>query len=327
MSIPAFPTSVHLTEVGPRDGFQNEIQILPTALKLRLIGGLVEAGLKTIQVASFVNPRKVPQMADSEEIVRHLPKNMDVLFTGLVLNVRGMERALSCGISGIEVSVSASRTHSLRNVGMSRREAIESVKTMIRTAGHRPAVHLRVSIQCAFGYPGERAPQLDKLLDMADTMFGEGVNMLCLADTTGMAHPMAIEQTIGCFQKHFGDRPIAVHLHDTRGLGLVNAYVALQMGIRHFDVSFGGIGGCPFVEGAAGNIATEDTLALLESLGIRSSVDPMRVGLCSWELSDFLGRPLPGKTYRLYRESWQRLRQQQDGASVEGSPIRGRALV
>lgn len=327
MSSPAFPTRVHLTEVGPRDGFQNENQILPTALKLRLIEGLVEAGLKTIQVASFVNPKKVPQMADSEEIVRLLPKHTDVLFTGLVLNVRGMERALACGIPGIEVSVSASDTHSLRNAGMSRREAIASVNTMIRMAGHWPVVHLRVSIQCAFGYPGEREPQLDNLLEMADTMFGEGVGILCLADTSGMAHPMAIEQTIGGFLKHFGERSIALHLHDTRGLGLVNAYVALQMGIRHFDVSFGGIGGCPFVEGAAGNIATEDTLALLESLGIRSGVDPVRVGLCSWELSDVLGRPLPGKIYRLYRESWQRLRRQRDGAGVEGSPIRWESLV
>lgn len=322
MSIPFFPTSVHLTEVGPRDGFQNENQLLPTAFKLRLIEGLVEAGLKTIQVASFVNPRKVPQMADSEEIVRLLPKHDGVLFTGLVLNVQGMERALACGIPGIEVSVSASHTHSLRNAGMGRREALETVNTMIRMAGHRPDVHLRASIQCAFGCPGEPAPELAILLDMADAMLGEGVGMLCLADTTGMAHPMAIEQTIGGFRKHFGDRSIALHLHDTRGMGLVNAYVALQMGIRHFDVSFGGIGGCPFVEGAAGNIATEDTLALLESLDIRSGVDPRRVALCSWELADFLGRPLPGKLYRLYREHWERRKQGEEGAGATGPSTR-----
>jgi len=205
---------------------------------------------------------------------------------------------------------------------MGRQEALEAVNTMIRMAGHRPDVHLRASIQCAFGCPGEPAPELAILLDMADAMLGEGVGMLCLADTTGMAHPMAIEQTIGGFRKHFGDRSIALHLHDTRGMGLVNAYVALQMGIRHFDVSFGGIGGCPFVEGAAGNIATEDTLALLESLDIRSGVDPRRVALCSWELADFLGRPLPGKLYRLYREHWERRKQGEEGAGATGPSTR-----
>ncbi len=316
MTICGFPTSVHLTEVGPRDGFQSENRILPTALKLQLIDGLVAAGLKTIQVASFVNPEKVPQMADSEEVVRRLPKPSGVLFTGLVLNVRGMERALESAIPGIEVSVSASHTHSLRNTGMGSKEALEAVKSMIRMAGHRPTIQLRASIQCAFGCPGEPAPE-GRLLEMADAILGEGADMLCLADTTGMADPIAIERTIGGFRKHFGERSIALHLHDTRGLGLVNAYAALRMGVSHFDVSFGGIGGCPFVEGAAGNIATEDTLALLESLDIRSGVDLGRVALCSWTLSDFLGKPLPGRMYRLYRVG--RERQPLEGACLAGA--------
>ncbi|MEW6258950.1 MAG: hydroxymethylglutaryl-CoA lyase [Thermodesulfobacteriota bacterium] len=321
MSISHFPTSVHLTEVGPRDGFQNESRILPTELKLRLIEGLVDAGLKTIQVASFVNPKKVPQMADSEEIARLLPQRTDVLFTGLVLNVRGMERAMDSGIPGIEVSVSASHTHSLRNAGMGIQEALEAVKTMIRMAKRRPSIHLRASIQCTFGCPGEPAPELDRLLDIAEGIFGEGVDMLCLADTTGMADPISMERTIDGFRKHFGDRSISLHLHDTRGLGLVNAYTALKLGIRHFDVSFGGIGGCPFVEGAAGNIATEDTLALLESLNIRSGVDPRRVALCSWALAEFLGKPLPGRMYRLYREHRER-GQEHEHSCVTGPSTR-----
>lgn len=303
MSIPIFPTPVSLIEVGPRDGFQNEARIIPTALKLRLIDGLVRAGFKTIQVASFVNPQKVPQMADSEAVVARLPKYPGVLFTGLVLNGRGMERALGCGLSGIEVSASASERHSMRNAGMSRQEAIDAVKSMIQMSKPYPGLQIRASIQCVFGCPDEEPPKQDVLLEMADVMLEAGAHSLCLADTTGMATPASIERTLSAFHKRFFDLPIGLHLHDTRGMGLINVYVALGLGVRSFDVSFGGLGGCPFVPKAAGNIATEDTIGLLDSLDIRCGIDPRRVAACSRELAAFLGKSLPGRCYRLYREN------------------------
>ena len=292
------PRAVILTEVGLRDGLQIESRLIPTGMKLELIDALVAAGLKSLQITAFVHPEKVPQMADAEELIRRLPAYAGVELSGLVLNPVGIERARDAGLTGVEVSVSASNTHSRRNVGLplekARRLAVEMV-TQARAAG----LKVRAGIQCAFGCVYEGAVPVRRVADMAAAYLQAGADQLALADTTGMGTPATMAAVLGAVDAIAGNTPLALHLHDTRGLGLVNLVKALEYGVARFDTSFGGMGGCPFVKGAAGNIATEDTVHLLTSLGIETGVSIEAVAACSRTLAAFLGRELPGRLYKL----------------------------
>ena len=295
----ALPDRVALIEVGPRDGFQFEKRLIPTELKLGLIRGLAESGITHIQVASFVNPEKIPQMADAEDLVRQLPSVEGVTYSGLTLNMRGLERAHAAGMQTVEVSISASDTHSRRNTGMTHKQALAQGLRMIRWAGDN-RMRVRLSIQCAFGCVYEGQVASSTITGIIRALFAEGnIAMLCLADTTGMATPRAVHALVPKVHSCVDTVPLALHLHDTRGMGLANVYAALLCGIKHFDTSLGGIGGCPFVEGAAGNIATEDTIHMLEAMGIPTGIDIRKVSSCTQELANFLGRQLPGKMYQL----------------------------
>lgn len=293
-----FPDSVNLVEVGPRDGFQLERRIIPLNLKVEIIQGLVESGLKQIQVASFVNPKRVPQMADVEAVIHRLDRDADCLYTGLALNLRGVERAHAAGLEAVEVSVSASDTHSRKNAGLSLSEAIDAGETMARAA-RGFGMRIIASIQCAFGCVYEGAVPVNTVLDMARRLQDAGAERISLADTTGMATPRSVEILLSGLLPDLGETAAGLHLHDTRGLGLVNLMIGLRHGITWFDTAFGGMGGCPFVTGAAGNIPTEDTDFLLTSIGIRTGIDRGRVSACSRKMAHFLGRSLPGRTYRL----------------------------
>jgi hydroxymethylglutaryl-CoA lyase len=296
------PRQVILTEVGPRDGFQFERKWIPTELKAELIGLLVSAGLTRIQVTSFVNPGKAPQMADAEQLVGLLPKKDAVAYSGLALNLAGVERACRAGLSWIEISISASDTHSRKNSGMAFEKALDQGLAMIQLAKHHN-MRLRAGIQCAFGCAYEGPVAVNRVLDIARRFIDQGIDSLAIADTTGMATPPAITDLLSALAPMAGNTLLALHLHDTRGLGLVNLMTALQQGITRFDTAFGGMGGCPFVPGAAGNIATEDTIHLLNSLGIETGVDPARVAQCSRKMESFLEKPLSGKLYRLLAPS------------------------
>jgi hydroxymethylglutaryl-CoA lyase len=289
---------VTLFEVGPRDGFQFEKTLIPTDLKLEMVQGLVAAGLRNIQVTSFVNPRKVPQMADAEELVRRLPKDPAVCFSGLVLNRVGLERACKSGLQAVEISVSASDSHSRRNTGMPLTVAVAQGQELIRTAV-REGLRVRASVQCAFGCVQEGPIAEDRVGQILAAFKASGAHSLALADTTGMATPPAIKRLLRRVLPATGTAPLTLHLHDTRGLGLVNLMAGLECGVTRFDTAFGGLGGCPFVQAAAGNIATEDTLYLLAALGVETGVDATAVARCSRRLADFLGKTLAGKLYRL----------------------------
>jgi hydroxymethylglutaryl-CoA lyase len=289
---------VTLFEVGPRDGFQFEKTLIPTDLKLEMVQGLVAAGLRNIQVTSFVNPRKVPQMADAEELVRRLPKDPAVCFSGLVLNRVGLERACKSGLQAVEISVSASDSHSRRNTGMPLTVAVAQGQELIRTAV-REGLRVRASVQCAFGCVQEGPIAEDRVGQILAAFKASGAHSLALADTTGMATPPAIKRLLRRVLPATGTTPLTLHLHDTRGLGLVNLMAGLECGVTRFDTAFGGLGGCPFVQGAAGNIATEDTLYLLAALGVETGVDAAAVARCSRRLAAFLGKTLAGKLYRL----------------------------
>lgn len=296
--MPKLPHNVTLIEVGPRDGFQFEKKPIPTDLKVEMIGGLIAGGLTRVQVTSFVHPAKVPQMADAERLVGLLPKKQGVVYSGLALNLTGVERAKRCQLGCIEVSISASDTHSRKNSGLSFIKALEQSLAMIRLAKDYK-MQLRAGIQCAFGCAYEGPVAVDRVLDIARQFIDQGIDSLVLADTTGMATPPAISRLLSALVPLTGNTPLALHLHDTRGLGLVNLMAALEMGVTHFDSAFGGMGGCPFVPGATGNIATEDVIYLLDSLGIATGVDPRKVAQCSRKMETFLEKPLSGKLYRL----------------------------
>jgi len=293
-----FPNSVRLIEVGLRDGFQFESKVAPTELKLEIISELVQAGLKQIQVISFVNSKRVPQMADAEELIRRLPKQDGLIYSGLVLNTKGLERACRAGLEAVEISISASDTHSRKNTGMSLNEAILQGKEMLRRA-KECNMHITAGVQCAFGCVYEGGIAEDRVLGIVSEFMSIGIDRISIADTTGMAHPLSIKSLIQKLMPELGGLPIALHLHDTRGLGLVNVMAAMECGIREFDCSLAGMGGCPFVAGAAGNIATEDTAYLMKTLNIETGIDIQKLGQCSMKLENFFEKRFPGKVCRL----------------------------
>jgi hydroxymethylglutaryl-CoA lyase len=288
------PQKVTLIEVGPRDGFQFESTIIPTELKVQIIEGLADAGISHIQVTSFVHPEKVPQMADAETLVKLLPKKDHVVYSGLVLNEKGVERAAAAGISQVEISISASDTHGLKNAGMTFSQALSKARDMIRLA---KSFHqtIRASIQCTFGCVFEDEVDTRRVIQIVGEYLEHGVDSVCLSDTTGMATPLKLEYLLGKIMPLTKQVPVMLHLHDTRGLGLVNVMTGLLHGVTSFDTSLGGMGGCPFVPGASGNVATEDTIYLLESLGIETGIDKTRVAKCSIMLENFLNKRFSGK--------------------------------
>lgn len=295
------PKHATLVEVGPRDGFQFESTVIPTHQKIRFIQEMMDAGLTWIQAASFVHPQKVPQMADADALFPQLPQREGVTFTALALNEKGVERAWAAGVGHIEISVSASDTHSRRNTGLPLAQALQKGIAMIGLAKQEKMV-VTAGIQCAMGcvYEGE-IPQ-KRVLELATGFLFEGTagaDFLSIADTTGMGNPRTVGNLLAILLPIAGKTPVGLHLHDTYGLGLANMAEALRYGITRFDASVGGMGGCPFVPGATGNIATEDAAYLLASLGFETGVDLDQLCQCARNLSAFLGRPLPGKLHRL----------------------------
>lgn len=293
----SLPPKVYITEVGPRDGLQMESVVLPTAEKLDLISGLVSAGLKAVQVAAFVHPEKMPAMADAEALVASLPGD-EIEYSALTLNLQGVARACRTTIPWIEISLSAHETHSRRNAGLSSSQALDqsgAMTVMALAAGRK----VRASIQCAFGYEAPGDVGIGQVVSLASQLVRQGADRLVLADTTGLAAPPTVRRLLAAVTPVAKKVPVGLHLHDTRGLGLANVVAALEMGISHFDASLGGLGGCPFIQGAAGNIATEDLLYLLQRLGVGTGIDIGQLAVWSRRLADFFGHPLPGKIYRL----------------------------
>lgn len=297
------PKTVTLVEVGPRDGFQFEKTVVPTERKLDVIERLADAGLRRIQVTSFVHQAKVPQMADAEMLVARLPRRERVTYSALVLNERGLDRALASGIEQVEISLSASDAHSRKNAGMPHAEALARGLSMIDRAVSA-GIDVRASIQCVFGCVEEGAIPRARIAETIRRFVDHGAHELSLADTTGMGSPPAVRKILDTVRPLAGDLPLALHLHDTRGLGLVNLMAAMDCGVTIFDTSLAGMGGCPFVPGAAGNIATEDTAYLLASLGAHTGVDIALVGAVSRDLEIFFNTSFPGRIHRLAPHSF-----------------------
>lgn len=282
-----FPRRVHLTEVGPRDGFQQEKKIIPTALKVRFITEMADAGLRRIQVTSFVNPARVPQMADAEELIRALPVKPGVTYNALVLNPRGLARALDAGVTAVEISVSASDTHSRKNTGMPVAQAVSDAIAMIETAKKR-GCHVRAGIQCAFGCVYEGPVSASSVLEIAGAFIAQGIDMLAIADTTGMATPAMVQGLMERLSPLGPEVSVALHLHDTNGRGLGNMIAGMACGVDHFDTGLGGLGGCPFVPGAVGNIDTIRAARLLHKMSIETGLDIAALEFCAERILSFL---------------------------------------
>ncbi len=291
-------TRIVIEEQGLRDGFQSESRVVPTARKLELVDELVDAGLRRIQVCSFVHPKRVPQMADAEAICAGLNRRPGVIYSGLVLNLKGVERAIAAGLDHVGASISASDTHSRKNAGVSLEEAQVRYTEMVRTAKAAGLV-VRGALQCAFGCRFEGRIDPNSVLDLAKRHLDLDIDELALADSTGMADPRSLQELMVQVVELAGDRPVILHLHDTEGKGLANALAAIQVGVRIFDTAFGGMGGCPFIKGATGNIATEDLAAMLHQMGIPTGIDVRAVAAISRSLETFFHKQFPGSMHRV----------------------------
>ena len=293
-----YPKKVAIEEQGLRDGLQSEAKVVPTEKKLEIIDALIDAGVKRIQVVSFVKPKMIPQMADAENLCAGLKKRHDVVYSMLVLNPKGIQRAVDAGGSHVTASISASNTHSQRNAGMTLDAARRQLSEMV-TIGKKSGLIVRGGLQCVFGcrYEGKIDP--NTVMDMLKEQLDLGIDEIELADTTGMADPRAIQEICGPARTLAADKPVYLHLHDTEGKGLANALAALQVGITHFDSAFGGMGGCPFVKGASGNIATEDLAFMLGQMGVETGIDVSKIAAISRSLEDFFNRRFSGKMHHL----------------------------
>ena len=296
------PTTVELCDVGPRDGFQFEDQFIPTDLKVETITALADAGMPRIQVTSFVHPKWVPQMKDAEAVCERLPERDDVTYAGLALNQKGLERAHAAGLSQVDLSIATHDQHSQDNANMTVEAAVAQAEDMVHYA-HEHGLQAQMGFQTVFGYQEPGDTPLDQVVEMSRHFAQMGVESLSLADSTGLANPRMIDERVRAVQDVIGDVPLVLHLHDTRGLGLANVYAALQCGVTRFDTSLAGMGGCPFIEGATGNIATEDTVYLLDGLGVETGIDRNAVAEASLRVESVLGKEFPGKLHRLRQRS------------------------
>jgi len=296
--MPDYPKSVVIEEQGLRDGLQSQGKVVPTAKKLEIINAMIRAGIKRIQVTSFVNPKLVPQTADAENLCAGLTRQNDVVYSALVLNPEGMARAARAGVSHVTASISASNTHSQRNTGMSLDAARKQFSEMV-AIGKKHGLTIRGGLQCVFGCRFEGRIDPTDVMHMVKEQLDLGIDEIELADSTGMADPLSIREICSPIISAAADKPLYLHLHDTEGKGLANALAALQVGITHFDTALGGMGGCPFIKGATGNISTEDLAFMLGQMGIETGLNIDKIAAVSRSLEVFFNKPFAGKMHRL----------------------------
>ena len=290
--------TIVIEEQGLRDGFQSEKTVVSTERKLEIIDTLVDAGVSRIQICSFVHPKRVPQMADAEALCKAVTPRPGVIYSGLVLNLKGVERAVDAGLQHVAASISASDTHSRKNTGKSLEEAQGGYADMVRTAKNA-GLTVRGGLQCAFGCRFEGAIEPNAVLDLVERHLDLDIDELALADSTGMADPRSMAELMGEVVELAAGKPVILHLHDTEGRGLANALAAIQAGVRVFDTAFGGMGGCPFIKGATGNIATEDLVAMVERMGMTTGIDIRAVAEISRSMEEYFGKRFPGSMHRV----------------------------
>jgi hydroxymethylglutaryl-CoA lyase len=292
---------VRVHEVGPRDGLQNEPEVVSTEDKLAFIQRLVASGHRDVEVTSFVRPRWIPQLADASEVLARLPRVDGVRSWALVPNQRGLERALDAGLGHIATFMSVSETHNQRNVNRTVKESLAGVRQVLGSA-RAEGLGSRAYLSTVFGCPYEGPVSVSKTVELGLALLDAGADVLALGDTTGMGWPALVQEVVAAFGRAgVGPELLALHLHDTRGTALANAFAALECEIRHLDASSGGLGGCPYAPGASGNLATEDLLFLLHAQGYETGID-LDLAVDAAELVErALGRELSGRYFRQAR--------------------------
>lgn len=288
-------------EVGLRDGLQMESEPVPTVTKENWVGRLMKSGVDIIQLGSFVNPAKMPQMADTDDLFElfakapNKPEN--VIFSGLVLNEKGFERGMACGAEMFCLGVSASETHSRKNTGMSVNDATDRIANIAKTA-LSAGKKVQASVQSAFGCGFEGAISEDKVYFIVDKYILAGVKIISLADTAGRANPAQVERLFGKIREMDADAELACHFHNTYGMGMANCYAAIRAGVKYFETAFGGLGGCPFTKSPAGNVATEDFVNMIQQMGYRKDINIDKIAGVTKYASGFFIKDFPGMIYK-----------------------------
>jgi len=288
---------VTIVEVGPRDGFQIERSFIPTAVKIELIEALIDAGLPVIEVTSFVSPKAVPQLADAAEVVAGIRNRDRAELLALVPNLKGAERALAAGVDSIGLVVSASESHNAKNVNRTVDQSLAGFADVV-AAARAAGVDVKGGIATSFGCPFEGDVPPAQVVRIAQRYAELGITRIGLADTTGMAQPKHVKAVVRGVRAELLAADLGLHLHNTRGIGLVNALVGLDEGIRRLDASVAGLGGCPFAPGATGNICTEDLVFMLDGLDLATGVDLDRLIAVARRVEQVIGRDLPGQVMK-----------------------------
>jgi len=308
------PPEVTIYEVGPRDGLQNEARTLPTADKIRFIDALVAAGIRAIEITSFVSPKWIPQLADAAEVARGVARPPGVRMSALVPNRRGLDAAVASGMKEIAVFMSASETHNKKNVNKTIAETLAAFEDVVGPARDL-GLSVRAYLSTCFGCPYEGEVDPQKVVELIDRLAAMGVFQISIGDTIGVANPAQVEDVLSRIIAKQPVEKLAVHFHDTQGTALANCLVSLQMGITTIDSSAGGLGGCPYAPGASGNLATEDVVAMLHAMGVKTGIDLDKLVDASRRAATFVGHELPSKYLKAHlgKQSRQRRRTEQSG--------------
>ncbi|WP_245409918.1 hydroxymethylglutaryl-CoA lyase [Pararhizobium haloflavum] len=293
-SLAGLPQKVSVVEVGPRDGLQSEPKFVATDEKIGLVNGLIDAGIRHLEVTSFVSPRAVPQMRDAADVLAGIDRTRGAVLTALVPNTKGAERAVEAGVDAMVVFMSASESHNLKNVNRTRQSSLDGFKDICRI-GAEAGIDVYGAIATSFGCPFEGDVPVQSVVDIAKAYRDMGITVLSLGDTTGMATPRLVQERCRALADAVPETDIALHFHNTRGVGLVCVYAGLQEGVTRFESSIGGLGGCPFVPKATGNICTEDLVYMLDECGIETGVDLAQLIAVSRKAEDSVGHMLPGQ--------------------------------
>jgi hydroxymethylglutaryl-CoA lyase len=291
------PNRVKVIEVGPRDGLQIEPVFIPTETKIEIIHGLIDAGIDEVEVTSFVSPRAVPQLADAAEVMAGIDRSKGARLSVLVPNARGAERAVLAEVDEMHVFLSASESHNRKNVNRSVDESLAGFREVVRIAADA-GIPVSGGIATSFGCPFEGDVPVEQVVRIARAYRDLGITHIGLGDTTGMATPPLVRERVRALRREVPELEVTLHFHNTRGMGLANAYVGLEEGITRFEASIAGLGGCPFAPGATGNICSEDLVNMLDECGIETNVDLGKLVAVAKRVQEVIGRELPGQVMK-----------------------------
>jgi len=291
------PSHVKIVEVGPRDGLQNEAQVVPTVIKIELIERLADAGLRVVESTSFVSPKWVPQMGDNSAVLRGIKRHPATVYPVLTPNLQGFDAAIEAGATEVAIFGAASESFSRKNINCTISESLKRFEPVV-SAASALEIPVRGYVSCVVGCPYEGAIDPNKAAEVAKTLFDMGCYEISLGDTIGVGNPASVMKLIEACTKHLPIEKLAGHYHDTYGMAIANIYASLQMGMAIFDSSIAGLGGCPYAKGASGNVATEDVVYLLQGLGIETGIDLAKLAVVGNWISSAINRPNGAKAGR-----------------------------